>query len=147
VIARQVKQMTGWSTTCSTCRASRAQDHPAQGGDRPARRDPAGDRDQPPAGGPRGTRDVTLAEAPVIVDGRRVPLAQVVANLLNNAAKYSEPGAHIHVELRREDQPDRASFACATTVSASRRHAAARLRGLHPARRDAAERRGGLGIG
>jgi len=57
----------------------------------------------------RGHELVTsLPDSPVLVDGDAVRLAQVVANLLNNAAKYSEPGAHIHVELRRGGLPDQA---------------------------------------
>ena len=38
---------------------------------------------------------VTLPPKPVHVDGDRTRLAQVFANLLNNSAKYTEPGGHI----------------------------------------------------
>src|SRR3954454_19818290 len=38
---------------------------------------------------------VTLPPRPVFVDGDRTRLAQVFANLLNNSARYTEPGGHI----------------------------------------------------
>jgi PAS domain S-box-containing protein len=49
---------------------------------------------------------VALPEAPVLVHGDRVRLSQVVSNLLNNAAKYSEPGANIHLDVSREAASD-----------------------------------------
>jgi PAS domain S-box-containing protein len=42
-----------------------------------------------------------LAE-PLILEGDPVRLAQVFANLLNNAAKYTEPGGQIRLAVRRE---------------------------------------------
>ena len=39
----------------------------------------------------------------VMVDGDPVRLSQVIANLLNNASKYSSPGATIHLSASRAD--------------------------------------------
>ena len=41
-------------------------------------------------------------EEPLMVDADRVRLTQVFANLINNAAKYSEPGGTIRITMRRE---------------------------------------------
>ena len=41
----------------------------------------------------------------LVVDADQVRLAQVIANLVNNAAKYTPPGGHIEVAARR-DGPD-----------------------------------------
>jgi signal transduction histidine kinase len=45
---------------------------------------------------------VTLPEEPVWVRCDRVRLAQVLSNLLNNAAKYTQPGGEIRVETSAE---------------------------------------------
>jgi len=45
---------------------------------------------------------VSVPERPVWVDGDPVRLAQVVCNLLTNAAKFSPPAGHIGIELRHE---------------------------------------------
>ena len=44
---------------------------------------------------------VTLPSEPVALDADPTRLAQVFLNLLNNAAKYSEPGGHIRVSAER----------------------------------------------
>jgi signal transduction histidine kinase/ActR/RegA family two-component response regulator len=46
---------------------------------------------------------IELPPEPVIVHGDAVRLTQVVANLLTNAAKYTNPGGRIVVRLHRED--------------------------------------------
>jgi signal transduction histidine kinase/ActR/RegA family two-component response regulator len=47
--------------------------------------------------------EVTLPDEPVWLDADATRLAQVVSNLLNNAAKYTDPGGQIALEARRED--------------------------------------------
>src|SRR4051794_1117819 len=46
---------------------------------------------------------VDLPDAPLPVRGDLIPLAQVFANLMHNAAKYTERADRIHVAARRED--------------------------------------------
>ena len=48
--------------------------------------------------------DLTIAvpPAPLIVDADVTRLTQVLANLLNNAAKFSEPGGHITLTVERQ---------------------------------------------
>jgi PAS domain S-box-containing protein len=50
----------------------------------------------------RHTLNVTLATEPLTVSGDPVRLAQVVANLLNNGAKFTDPGGTLSVLVRRE---------------------------------------------
>jgi CheY-like chemotaxis protein/nitrogen-specific signal transduction histidine kinase len=45
---------------------------------------------------------VDLPPEPLVVDGDPVRLAQVLANLLNNAAKYTDPGGKVRVAARRD---------------------------------------------
>lgn len=45
--------------------------------------------------------EVQLPADPLLIDGDRVRLVQVVTNLLNNAAKYSPPKARINVRCER----------------------------------------------
>jgi signal transduction histidine kinase/DNA-binding response OmpR family regulator len=45
---------------------------------------------------------VNVPEAPLLVRGDAIRLTQIVGNLLTNAAKYTDPGGHLRVDLRRE---------------------------------------------
>jgi CheY-like chemotaxis protein len=52
---------------------------------------------------------VELGDQPVWVDGDTVRLAQVVANLLNNAARYTPPGGEISVDIAADGKDARIS--------------------------------------
>ncbi|MEO5701815.1 MAG: ATP-binding protein [Casimicrobiaceae bacterium] len=47
--------------------------------------------------------EISLPERPLTLDADGVRLTQVFSNLLHNAAKYTDPGGHIRVEVERED--------------------------------------------
>src|SRR6185312_3490158 len=48
--------------------------------------------------------DVSMPEEPLMVQGDRTRLAQVFSNLLNNAAKYTEPGGRLWISLEAEGE-------------------------------------------
>ena len=107
------------------------------------------DRDQRAAdpSGRHTSSCVSLPEEPLWLDGDPVRLAQILANLLNNAAKYTRAGrarssSHARREGERGDRP------CATTAPASRPRrcrACSRCSAAAIARSGADQ--GGLGIG
>ena len=50
----------------------------------------------------RHVLDVVLPEAPVLLHADPIRLAQILTNLLSNAARYTEPGGRVAVEARCE---------------------------------------------
>lgn len=87
-----------------------------------------------------------LPAEPLPVDADRTRLVQVVANLLTNAAKYSDPGGRIAVTARREG--DEVVVAVADTGLGIAPHLLPTLWDLFTQVRDTLDKaQGGLGIG
>jgi signal transduction histidine kinase len=89
---------------------------------------------------------VSVPEVPVWVDGDPVRLAQIVANLLNNAAKYTDPGGQIAVHARAEAGTAVISIrdnGCGIAPETLPRVFEMFTRGIQPSGRD----QGGLGVG
>lgn len=53
--------------------------------------------------------DLDLPDGPLVVDGDRDRLAQVIGNLLSNAIKYSPAGTRVHLALERDGDRARIS--------------------------------------
>jgi CheY-like chemotaxis protein len=60
------------------------------------------DQSRPVIEAARHTFNVALPDEPIIVNGDKVRLAQIVGNLLINAAKYTPPGGRIDLTVRHE---------------------------------------------
>jgi PAS domain S-box-containing protein len=89
---------------------------------------------------------VSLPPEPVKLDADPVRLAQVVSNLLNNAAHYSTRGARIHLSVEREGAEVR--LAVRDTGAGIRSQDLERIFGLFvQVGPPSARRQGGLGIG
>ena len=122
VIERQVGHWSAWSTTCSTSRASAAASSSC-GASRVDLADVLGAAVETSQPADRRTPAITLADRvcrrAVWLDADPTRLAQVFANLLNNAAKYTAPGGRI-ADVEASGTPTGRASPCATTASASR---------------------------
>jgi len=92
--------------------------------------------------------EVELARAPFTVRGDRTRVSQVIGNLLQNAAKFTDRGGHVVVRLAPAPEADAAEISVADSgigfSPALAPHVVEPLR--HPSFR-ADPRRGGLGLG
>ena len=135
-----------WSTTCSTSRgspAARSSSAPSRSTSRsPWRR--AVETSRPLIDARRHELTVTLPAEPVRVKADPVRLAQVLANLLNNAAKYTEEGGRIELDVRASRRRGRLPRARQRDRHL-RRDALQRLRPVHPGRPFARPLAGGPG--
>jgi len=57
---------------------------------------------QPMIDAQQHTLEVSLPPAPLFVEADLIRLSQIIGNLLTNAAKYSEPGSRIWLEVKRD---------------------------------------------
>ena len=89
---------------------------------------------------------LALPQEPLEIDADPIRMAQVVANLLNNAAKYSPQGSHIYVSAVREG--DMATIRVRDTGIGMTRETMSRAFELFAqADRSSGRTQGGLGIG
>jgi len=99
---------------------------------------------------PGGTCDheiiVSLPETPVVIDADFARLAQVFTNLLNNAAKYSEPGSTIRITAGVENGEVRISVKD-EGIGIDPDHIAGIFDLFAQLERSIEKSRGGLGIG
>ena len=101
---------------------------------------------QPLVASRRHRLEVDVEKAPLVVSGDAKRLVQVVANLLNNAAKYTPPGGHIRLQAGAEK-----GEACIQVsddgIGMSRELIGRAFELFAQAERDADRAQGGLGIG
>ncbi|QNA99157.1 sensor histidine kinase KdpD [Massilia sp. Se16.2.3] len=90
--------------------------------------------------------EYTAHDAPLIVSGDTKRLVQVVANLLNNAAKYTPPGGLLRLEIRRVGSCAEVAVSD-NGIGMSRELIARAFELFAQAERTADRARGGLGIG
>jgi len=89
---------------------------------------------------------IALPAAPLVLDADRVRLTQVFANMLNNAARYTEAGGQIRLDARREG--DWAVVALRDTgIGMSARQIDKAFEMFSQVHRPAGQNQGGLGIG
>lgn len=90
--------------------------------------------------------EVSLPLEAVTVDGDSVRLTQVVANILTNAAKYTNPGGQIRITLTR--WPDRASISVRDNgIGIPAEHLSSVFEMFTQVDRSSRRTQGGLGIG
>ncbi|MDO9405713.1 MAG: PAS domain-containing protein [Polaromonas sp.] len=90
--------------------------------------------------------ELLLPLQPLWVDGDAVRLAQVLSNLLNNAANYTEAGGRITIEARREGQQAQV-VVTDTGIGMNPDTIAHMFEMFSRGNRDSAHHQGGLGIG
>ena len=101
---------------------------------------------QPLVASRRHRLEVDVQAAPLPVRGDSKRLVQVVANLLNNAAKYTPPGGRIRVQAHAEDGQARI-LVSDNGIGMSRQLIGRAFELFAQAERDADRAQGGLGIG
>lgn len=96
----------------------------------------------------RGRHELTLSlpPQPLRLNADMLRLTQVFANLLNNAAKYTDPGGHIRVTAREEGNQVAVSV-CDDGVGISKEQLPRVFDMFLQVRQTAGPHRGGLGIG
>ena len=101
---------------------------------------------QPLVASRRHRLEVEVQDAPLPVCGDSKRLVQVIANLLNNAAKYTPPGGRIRIEAALEDGQARIVVSD-NGIGMSRELIARAFELFAQAERDPDRSQGGLGIG
>ncbi|MEW6021565.1 MAG: ATP-binding protein [Pseudomonadota bacterium] len=92
--------------------------------------------------------ELAVQAAPLTVNGDAKRLVQVVANLLNNAAKYTPPGGRIRLAADAEPNTGRARLSVSDNgIGMSHELMARAFELFAQAERDADRAQGGLGIG